>query len=303
MTVSLVNRAAAVVACAALVTTAGACGAQQHPGSAAGKGDYAPTDNGPTDMDDKLFNSENYKSPAELYDAATSSAASQGTVRVRMSAMVGRKQSPIWPMETVVGEMRSDKKSGVRADMKVYLYLGPKVGRRFILLDDTVYWRPPPNADGHVRDSWLKMTTEGGTKGRLAVVDNTAPQLTVTTGLAPLRAGNRLQRINREIVNGVNTTHYRITVGTGQAFRSAVDGRWKDQLAQHRREGYEKVIYNVWIDAQGLPRKWTSSIGLASNQHKPSVRIEYDSWGKFVNIEPPPPSKVRPYKAGPVDII
>jgi hypothetical protein len=91
----------------------------------------------------------------------------------------------------------------------------------------------------------------------------------------------RLQQRGTQEVDGVETTHYVVTVDTEDVLKAQGMGT---QMTPGQMP--KTIAYDVWVDADNLVRK------LSMDLQGSTVDMTLSRWGEPVEISAPPPSQV-----------
>jgi hypothetical protein len=101
------------------------------------------------------------------------------------------------------------------------------------------------------------------------------------------RAMTSLQRIGTAKVQGVETTHYAVTVDTAKVLRLLQTRSPLGNSASEARKYLPKTFrYDVWLDASQRP------VRIKGAYSGVSVDMTFTSWGKPVSVHAPPASQV-----------
>jgi hypothetical protein len=165
----------------------------------------------------------------------------------------------------------------------------PSTGRmRAVLLPGAAYLALPA-AKGLPRNKpWLKVSeaprTELGRKLR-PVAEEMRAAFDPGLGLGLLRAAGRVEEVGPDTVEGVATTRHRATVKLRRATTLVEDPAAREQYRAMLAAGIESLEYELWLDADGLPRKVRAAVPTAQGLF--SVTGVYRNWGDKVRIEAP----------------
>jgi hypothetical protein len=164
----------------------------------------------------------------------------------------------------------------------------PETGRvRAVLMPDASYLALPHAKGLPKKKPWLKVAALPKTAiGRelRPVVDQLRASFDPEQSLGLLQAARRVEEVGPATVEGEPTTRYHARVGLRQAIQQTA-GLTREQYAVMLEAGVRTLDYDVWLDATGLPRKFTADIPTASGLF--SVTGTYRDWGKKVRIEQP----------------
>jgi len=172
---------------------------------------------------------------------------------------------------------------------------------RMVVDGATIYMRAPMLGSLGAGDGWLSYTPEdlGLTSEALGLGAGTYDPSSYLESLRGVTGEPEV--IGTEVVRGVETTHYRATMDLATALASVPDGRQRDLVeAQLGQLGEGTIPLDVWVDADGLPRRMEidmgemfSSMGLGA-ETSAVMTMEYFDYGQPVDIQVPSPDEVTP---------
>ena len=170
----------------------------------------------------------------------------------------------------------------------------PSTGRmRAVLLPGTAYLALPAAKGLPKNKPWLKVTedprTELGQKLR-PVADEMRAAFDPGQGIGLLRATGRVEEVGSDTVEGVATTRHRATVNLRRATRLVEDPAAREQYRAMLAAGIVSLEYELWLDADGLPRKVHAAV--PTTQSLFSVTGVYRGWGDKVKIAAPKAKQV-----------
>ncbi|MDX6738275.1 hypothetical protein [Actinocorallia sp. A-T 12471] len=173
----------------------------------------------------------------------------------------------------------------------------PAAGTQVVLLDETIY----------VRNQQLSQFVGGG-----------KPWLKISVGEAAGAAGfdanalvhqfqqadpghlakifsdsTDVTRVGEEKIDGVATVHYKGTVDIKKAI-TEYDGDLK-QAAEQLSNGSEKLAFDIWTDAENLPRKVVTHV-TTSEAKTFDVTVVFRDYGSKVSVAAPPADQVGDIK-------
>ena len=171
-------------------------------------------------------------------------------------------------------------------------------GREFkidtVITGTVLYMRSPAFQQLTQGKQWVKLDL-----GKIAAqrgIDigsllNTSP--TPTSALAYLGgSAGKVEKVGTEKVQGVDTTHYRVTVDLARA-ASRAKGTAKQSLKRlMQTSGVKKVPEDVWIDDKGYVRKVVYDTAGGGGGQKARVTMVLHDFGAHVPIQPPPKDSV-----------
>jgi hypothetical protein len=165
----------------------------------------------------------------------------------------------------------------------------PTTGRmRAVLLPGAAYLALPPAKGLPKSKPWLKVTeaprTELGQKLR-PVADQMRAAFDPGQCLGLLRAAGGVLEVGPDTVEGVPTTRHRATVNLRRAARLVEDPAAREQYRAMLAAGIDSLVYELWLDSKGLPRKIRAAVPTAQGLF--SVTGVYRRWGDPVRIKAP----------------
>lgn len=109
--------------------------------------------------------------------------------------------------------------------------------------------------------------------------------------LQSLSGAEDVEEVGTEEVDGVTTTHFR-GAGTMASALARLDGAEADELRQHLDEGGVSLdspfSFEIWVDADGLVRKMTTTTSVAGDQpFEVSGEVRFLDFGTPVDIDVP----------------
>jgi hypothetical protein len=179
-----------------------------------------------------------------------------------------------------------------RFDAEVELTI-PETGRvRAVLMPDASYLALPKVKGLPKRKPWLKVAAVPKTSvGRRLrpVVDQLRASFDPEQSLGLLRAARWVEEVGPASVEGAPTTCYHARIDLREAIQQA-QGPTREQYLAMLQAGVKTLDYDVWLDATGLPRRYSADIPTASGLF--SVTGTFRNWGKKVSIEQPSPKEI-----------
>ena len=110
-------------------------------------------------------------------------------------------------------------------------------------------------------------------------------------GLGLLRATRRVEEVGPDTVEGVPTTRHRATVSLRRATRLVEDPAAREQYRAMLAAGIDSLEYELWLDADGLPRKVQRRRCRPPRACSRSTGV-YRDWGDKVKIAAPKAKQV-----------
>ncbi|GGK54888.1 hypothetical protein Ppa06_12560 [Planomonospora parontospora subsp. parontospora] len=165
-------------------------------------------------------------------------------------------------------------------------------GARAILLGDTVYVKSSLLTRFTGGDKpWVKVSTadlDAGDQAEVRGLMDQAQQFDLPGTVRLLTASKDVKAVGTETVGGVETTHYSGTFPVAEAAK-ALDPAEREQL-QGRFAEAKNVKFDLWADAQSLPRKVT----LSGTEQGASFTMaaHFQGFNEPVTIAAPPADQV-----------
>jgi len=109
--------------------------------------------------------------------------------------------------------------------------------------------------------------------------------------LGYLLGSGKVEKVGRESVRGVGTTHYKVTVDLARA-ADAASGRTRQSLRSAlKANGSAEQPVEVWVDGNGYVRKVAYRSGV-SGAPASKITMELHDFGPHLTITPPPSKSV-----------
>ncbi len=147
-----------------------------------------------------------------------------------------------------------------------------------------------PNLPLPTDKSWIKVDLEkpanalGVKLPQLQLGGNPSP----TDALAQLRGSKDAKKLGTVTIDGVNTTHYRVTIDLDKALARATPQQrkaLKELVRTAKRNGVDvaPTHVDVWIGDDGLVRRFSERLGSVG-----TIAMTFSDYGEPVQIEAPP---------------
>jgi hypothetical protein len=123
----------------------------------------------------------------------------------------------------------------------------------------------------------------------LSSLTNTSP--TPTSALEYLRGSGKVKEVGSEPVDGVDTTHYKVTVDLE---RAAAKSKGSTRVSLRRviqTTGVKRLPIDVWIDGKGYVRK-VQYAQSSRNDGAVKITMKLHDFGAPVEVKPPPADSV-----------
>lgn len=113
---------------------------------------------------------------------------------------------------------------------------------------------------------------------------------TPASALEYLRGASRVRTVGTDSIQGVDTTHYKVTVDLERAAARSTGSTRRSLRRVIQTTGVKKLPVDVWIDGKNYLRK----LAYAQPAGNGSVRIsmELHDYGPPITVKPPPASSV-----------
>lgn len=127
--------------------------------------------------------------------------------------------------------------------------------------------------------TWVSIDLEQAGK-KLGIDFNKFAQQNPTDLLGALKKAGSVQKVGTDVVDGVDTTHYKVTVDLAKAPNGA-------QLM--KLANVKTLPVDVWIDGQNLLRRMTETYNVTTGGQTVSTTMQMDlsSYGEQVNVQVP----------------
>lgn len=255
------------------------------------------------------------KSPEAVVQAAAENTAQAESARISVSMTMELPGEPEPVTFTMEGESTLADTGPSRftvdlSDLLSSLGAGAEEAEAFmptemIMVGTLMYMRMPALADLTSGDKeWIRMDIAEIGKQEGIDIDallETSTSQDPTQILSYLRAtSDNVQELGREDVRGVETTHYRATVDLRKTVQD-VPPELRDEAQRSTDElieqlGSSSLEIEVWIDAEGLARRFSSDFPLpAATGSSATLTFEMYDFGVELDIEVPSEDDVIDY--------
>lgn len=173
----------------------------------------------------------------------------------------------------------------------------PQGDMTMVLVDRAIYIKMPAGQELEAGKPWLKIDSEGSdpiSKLMKTLFDQMAKNADPRAALEQFSEAGEITATEENVeVNGVNTTHYTITVNAAKLVEAQTDETLKQAMEQMVESGAMKDFpVELWVDEEGLPARFK----LAMPTQDPTtgapatadMTVDYTDWGKEVTVEAPP---------------
>jgi hypothetical protein len=172
-------------------------------------------------------------------------------------------------------------------------------GEQWIFVDDVLYLKMPALSQMYGGKAWFKFSKKDMKKNlgmNLRDLRRQTEQFNPQLMTKMFTVSKDAKAIGAETVEGVQTTRYTGTFRAKEAL-SKLTSEEREVAKDLFDTGGEKMSFNLWIDAQRLPRKLAMK-SLPGAKDKASLTMVFRDYGKPMNITAPPADQVgRPPKA------
>jgi hypothetical protein len=168
----------------------------------------------------------------------------------------------------------------------------------------TVYMRAPMLSLIGGGDGWISFTPEdvGLTSDALGFGAGTYDPSSYLESLRGVTGDP--EEVGTEVVRGVETTHYSVSMDPAAALADVPEEQRDLLEAQLGQLGDGTISVDVWVDADGLPRRLVmdlsemfSSMGMGA-EASTVMTVEYFDYGAPVDIQVPSPDEVQSFTEG-----
>lgn len=179
-------------------------------------------------------------------------------------------------------------------DTAMQMTMGTPSGDMTIVLTEGVLYLKLPTAQDPAKP-WVKVDPSDDNPmaqalGSLTMQlrDNADPRRT----LEQFQEAGEITATTSEELNGVQTTHHKITVNVRKLADGQQDAALKEAMAEAIKGGLADFPVDVWIDGENLPVRIALEMPApdpATGKTTPiKIQVDYTDWGKPVTIAVPP---------------
>jgi hypothetical protein len=122
----------------------------------------------------------------------------------------------------------------------------------------------------------------------LSSLANASP--TPASALSYLRGAGKVREVGSESVNGVDTTHYKVTVDLERAAAKSSGSEGQSLRRLIQETGVRRLPVDVWVDDKGYVRKVRYAQRAAAQGKSVDVTMNLHDYGAPVTVKPPPAS-------------
>jgi LppX_LprAFG lipoprotein len=123
----------------------------------------------------------------------------------------------------------------------------------------------------------------------LSSLANTSP--TPASALSYLRGSSKVEQVGSESVDGVDATHYKVTVDLERAAARSSGSDRESLKRVIRASGVKTLPIDVWVDGKGYVRKVQYAQRIGSGKAV-KITMTLHDFGSPVSVKPPPADSV-----------
>jgi hypothetical protein len=172
----------------------------------------------------------------------------------------------------------------------------PQGSLSMVFVDGILYMKLPQPAEAG--KPWLKIDPNSDSEIAKAL-GNMSDQLSQNAdpraSLQKFEKSGEITATKEEELNGVQTTHYTITVDVQKMADSQADPDQKKAMQDAIDAGMKDFPVDVWVDRENLPVRFameTPTPDGAGGMTSVKIQVDYSDWGKPVNVTAPPADQV-----------
>ncbi|GAA4034583.1 hypothetical protein GCM10022247_69760 [Allokutzneria multivorans] len=172
----------------------------------------------------------------------------------------------------------------------------PEGRATILLLAGENFIQSPNTAKQNPDKPWKRLAPPGKygeTSADLVLATTAAEETHPTLRIDWLRTSGTLEGAAEEVVDGVPTIRYTITVDLAKVLKSVASAnnlQLKAQLEHDINSGKTSVKHEVWVQAGNVPLRWRTTA--PGPDKKPlSSTTTFQDWGKPVELTAPPADK------------
>jgi len=179
----------------------------------------------------------------------------------------------------------------------------PEGTMSMVLLDNVFYLKLPQELEPG--KAWVKIDTKddnpiakalGGLTEQMS--KNADPRAT----LEQFEKSGEITDTKEEELDGVQTTHYTVTVDVEKLAANQEDPTMKSAMDQAIQGGLKDFPVDVWINEDDLPVRFVMDMPTPNpatgKSESVKMQIDYTDWGKPVDITAPPAAEIAELPAG-----
>lgn len=164
-------------------------------------------------------------------------------------------------------------------------------GLRAILLGDTLYGKVPSQlAQFTGGKQWVKFSISKAAQQAGVNLNDILKQADPAQQTKIFTSSKDVRKAGTQTIDGVKTTHYTGTI-TAKEAQAQLTGKAKQSFNDlYQKGGAEKVVFDLWVGADNLPRKLTAK-GDASDGSATATMV-YSDYNKSFSVSAPPANQV-----------
>ncbi len=165
------------------------------------------------------------------------------------------------------------------------------VGERAILLGDTLYAKVPSQLSQFTGGKpWVKFSVSKATQQAGVNVNQLLQQADPAQQTEIFTGSKDAHRVGTQSVNGVKTTHYEGSLTPQEAAAKLDPQAQKAFKNLYQRGDAKKIVWDLWVGADNLPRKLVVKITTA--QGSATATMIYSDYDKSFTVSAPPADQV-----------
>jgi hypothetical protein len=170
-------------------------------------------------------------------------------------------------------------------------------GLQEVFIDKTIYMKIPMLTQMSGGKPWMKISLAD--LGRKTGMDfdqllQQAQQMDPIQTTKLMTASKDARELGKETIDGVETTHFTGTYNVSEALAKLAPEQRDAAQKAVKDSGMDKMLFNVWVDGQQLPRKMT--LKTAPGAKVPlNFSMVYRDFGQPVTISAPPAAEVTDF--------
>ncbi|MGH3759687.1 hypothetical protein [Actinophytocola sp.] len=168
-----------------------------------------------------------------------------------------------------------------------------------VFLDGVLYMKLPPGLSTGGKP-WIKIDSKDQSNPMAQALGSLTDQMRQNADprqmLEQFQKAGTITSSAKEDLNGVETTHYKITVDVQKLADTQQDPQLKQAMQEAIKSGLQDFPVELWVDGEGLPARMTVEMPTpdpSTGKTTPvKVQVDYTKWGEPVDIKAPPAGQV-----------
>jgi hypothetical protein len=179
--------------------------------------------------------------------------------------------------------------NGKNTKMKMSMDAGQLGSIQMVLADQVIYIKAPQisQLSSDASKPWVKIDTTDPNSPFASSFSQIFDQADPSKISDTFKSIKGLKKVGTEKVNGVETTHYTVTIDTAAAVKASGGDASKLKSAGVP----DKATVNIWIDSEQRPAQMRMAMGSLAN-----VDLTFSHWGDDVTVTAPPADQVSELK-------